>query len=73
MLSTDEGAGHILPNRETREVRATDVGHLLRELGLQQEAFIVIWDDQILTRDVQFPREAHLSRRRVRWFPRGNG
>ena len=47
----------ILPNRETREVRATDVGHLLRELGLRQDAFIVIRDDQILTRDVRLRAE----------------
>jgi sulfur carrier protein ThiS len=47
----------ILPNRETREVRAANVGHLLRELGLQQEAFIVIRDDQILTRDVRLAPE----------------
>jgi sulfur carrier protein ThiS len=43
----------ILPNRETRDVRATDAGQLLRELGLQQDAYIVIRDDQILTRDVR--------------------
>jgi sulfur carrier protein ThiS len=43
----------ILPNRETREVRAADVGRLLRDLGLQQDAYIVIRDDQILTRDVR--------------------
>jgi sulfur carrier protein ThiS len=47
----------ILPNRELREVRAADVGQLLRELGLQQEAFIVIRDDQILTRDVRLAPE----------------
>jgi len=38
-------------------VRAANVGHLLRELGLQQEAFIVIRDDQILTRDVRLAPE----------------
>jgi sulfur carrier protein ThiS len=47
----------ILPHRETREVRAADVGHLLRELGLHQDAFIVIRDDQILTRDVRLANE----------------
>jgi sulfur carrier protein ThiS len=47
----------ILPNRETREVRAADVGHLLGELGFQQDAFIVIRDDQILTRDVRLAPE----------------
>ncbi|HEY8761693.1 MAG TPA: MoaD/ThiS family protein [Candidatus Dormibacteraeota bacterium] len=47
----------ILPNRETRDVGATDVGHLLRELGLHQDAFIVIRDDQILTRDVRLRAE----------------
>jgi len=43
----------ILPNRETREVRAADVGRLLRDLRLQTDAYIVIRDDQILTRDVR--------------------
>jgi sulfur carrier protein len=43
----------ILPSRETREVRAADVGRLLRELGLQQDACIVIRDDEILTHDVR--------------------
>jgi sulfur carrier protein ThiS len=51
----------ILPNRETREMRAADVGHLLRELGLAQDAFIVIRDDQILTRDVRLQPEDSLE------------
>ena len=38
-------------------MRAADVGHLLRELGLHQDAFIVIRDDQILTRDVRLAPE----------------
>ena len=47
----------ILPGRETREVQAADVGHLLRELGLRQDAFIVVRDDAILTRDVRLRAE----------------
>ena len=43
----------ILPRRDTREVEAADVGHLLRSLGLHQDAYIVIRDDVILTRDVR--------------------
>ena len=47
----------ILPNRETREVRAADVGQLLRDLGLRQDAYIVIRGEQILTRDVRLGAE----------------
>ena len=38
-------------------MRAADVGRLLRELGLHQDAFIVIRNDQILTRDVRLTSE----------------
>ena len=43
----------ILPAREIREVAAGDVGQLLKELKLHQEAYLVIRSDEILTRDVQ--------------------
>jgi sulfur carrier protein len=43
----------ILPNRETRLVRARTVGALLTELQLHQDAFLVVRGDEILTRDVR--------------------
>jgi sulfur carrier protein ThiS len=43
----------ILPAREIREVAAGDVGQLLQELKLHQDAYLVIRSDQILTRDVR--------------------
>ena len=43
----------ILPARETREVAAGDVGQLLKELRLHQDAYLVIRSDEILTRDMK--------------------
>jgi sulfur carrier protein ThiS len=43
----------ILPARERREVDAGDVGQLLKELKLHQDAYLVIRSDEILTRDVK--------------------
>jgi sulfur carrier protein len=43
----------ILPRRETREVEAPDVAQLLKALDLRQEAFLVIRNDELLTRDVR--------------------
>jgi sulfur carrier protein ThiS len=43
----------ILPARELREVDAGDVGQLLKELKLHQDAYLVIRSDEILTRDVK--------------------
>jgi sulfur carrier protein len=43
----------ILPNRETRLVRARTVAALLTELQLHQDAFLVVRGDEILTRDVR--------------------
>jgi sulfur carrier protein ThiS len=43
----------ILPARELREVDAGDVGQLLKELNLHQDAYLVIRSDEILTRDVK--------------------
>jgi sulfur carrier protein len=43
----------ILPDRESKEVEAPDVGALLRVLGLHQDAFLVVRGDEILTRDVR--------------------
>jgi len=43
----------ILPDRDTREVSAPTVGALLQVLGFHQDAYLVIRDDEILTRDVR--------------------
>jgi sulfur carrier protein len=43
----------ILPNHETRLVRARTVAALLTELQLHQDAFLVVRGDEILTRDVR--------------------
>jgi sulfur carrier protein ThiS len=43
----------ILPDRKTREVEAADVGQLLKRLALQPDAWLVIRDSEILTRDVR--------------------
>jgi sulfur carrier protein len=47
----------ILPNRETRLVRARTVGALLTELQLHQDAFLVVRGDEILTRDVRLQED----------------
>lgn len=51
----------ILPRRETREVEAADVAHLLRALGLHQDAYIVIREEVILTRDVRLQAEDQIE------------
>ncbi len=44
----------IRPGGETRDdVRASSVAELLRELGLHQDAHLVIRGEEILTRDVR--------------------
>jgi sulfur carrier protein len=43
----------ILPDRETRLVRARTVAALLAELQLHQDAFLFVRGDEILTRDVR--------------------
>jgi sulfur carrier protein len=43
----------ILPDRETRMVRARTVAAMLTELQLHQDAFLVVRGDEILTRDVR--------------------
>jgi sulfur carrier protein ThiS len=51
----------ILPDRETREVDAATVAALLKELRLHQDAYLVIRDDQILTRDVRLHERDQLE------------
>jgi sulfur carrier protein len=43
----------ILPERETRELQAENVGDLLAALKLHQDAHLVVRGDDILTRDVR--------------------
>jgi sulfur carrier protein ThiS len=43
----------ILPDRQTKEVEAPNVGALLKALGLHQDAYLVVRDEEILTRDVR--------------------
>jgi sulfur carrier protein ThiS len=43
----------LLPDRETCEMTAATVGALLQELNLHQDAYLVIRDEEILTRDVR--------------------
>ena len=43
----------ILPDRETKDVDAPNVGALLKVLGLHQDAYLVVRRDEILTRDVR--------------------
>ena len=47
----------ILPDRETREVEARDVQGLLKSLGLHPDAYLVVRDDEILTRDVRLGKD----------------
>ena len=47
----------ILPDREVKEVQAPNVGALLRVLGLHQDAYLVVRDDEILTHDVRLRPE----------------
>lgn len=43
----------ILPERQTREVEARTVAELLRILELHQDAYLVLKDQKILTRDTR--------------------
>ncbi len=43
----------ILPDREVREVQASTVADLLRQLGLHRDAHLVVRRDEILTGDVR--------------------
>lgn len=43
----------ILPDRAVREVTATTVADLLRQLGLSEAAHLVVRGEDILTRDVR--------------------
>ena len=51
----------ILPDRQTREVEARDVGELLRRLGLHQDAYLVVRGEDILTRDVRLKGDEELD------------
>jgi sulfur carrier protein ThiS len=47
----------ILPDRRTQELEATTVAELLKRLGLHSDAYLVVRDEQILTRDVRLKAE----------------
>lgn len=47
----------ILPDRQTREVDAPSVEALLKTLGLHPDAYLVVRDDEILTRDVRLRKD----------------
>jgi sulfur carrier protein len=43
----------IMPGRETRNVDAPTVGAMLKQLGLHQDAYLVVRGDDILTHDAR--------------------
>jgi sulfur carrier protein len=51
----------ILPAREQKEVDARTVGELLRVLGLNSDAHLVLRGEEILTRDVRLSGEEALE------------
>ena len=51
----------ILPDREVRELDATTVADLLRQLGLHLDAHLVVRGEDILTRDVRLSGDEELE------------
>ena len=47
----------ILPERRTQDVEATTVAELMKRLGLLSDAYLVVRDEEILTRDVRLKSE----------------
>jgi sulfur carrier protein ThiS len=47
----------ILPDRLTQDVEATTVAELMKRLGLHSDAYLVVRNDEILTRDVRLKAE----------------
>ena len=47
----------ILPDRRTQELEAATVAELLKRLGLHSDAYLVVRDEEILTRDVRLKAE----------------
>jgi sulfur carrier protein ThiS len=47
----------ILPERRTQDVEAATVAELMKRLGLHSDAYLVVRDDEILTRDVRLKAE----------------
>jgi sulfur carrier protein ThiS len=47
----------ILPDRKTEEMEPATVAELLKRLGLHSDAYLVVRDEEILTRDVRLKAE----------------
>jgi len=47
----------ILPERRTQDVEAMTVAELMKRLGLHSDAYLVVRDEEILTRDVRLKAE----------------
>jgi sulfur carrier protein ThiS len=47
----------ILPDRRTEEMAPATVAELLKRLGLHSDAYLVVRDEEILTRDVRLRAE----------------
>ena len=47
----------ILPDRRTEEMAPATVAELLKRLGLHSDAYLVVRDEEILTRDVRLKPE----------------
>ncbi len=51
----------ILPDRETKDIEASNVAALLKTLGLHQDAYLVVRGEEILTRDVRLRPDDQLD------------
>ena len=47
----------ILPDRRTEDMEPATVAELLKRLGLHSDAYLVVRDEEILTRDVRLRAE----------------
>ena len=47
----------ILPERRTQEMEPATVAEVLRRLGFHSDAYLVVRDEEILTRDVRLKAE----------------
>ena len=47
----------ILPDRRTEEMEPGTVAELLKRLGLHSDAYLVVREEEILTRDVRLRAE----------------
>jgi sulfur carrier protein ThiS len=47
----------ILPERRTQDMEPATVAEVLKRLGFHSDAYLVVRDDEILTRDVRLKAE----------------